>query len=144
MGVITPLGNTLPVTWENLVAGKSGAGCISAFDPTNFPVHIAAEVKNFDITDFMDRKSARRMDPFQHYAFAAAVEALGQANLTIDESNRDRIGVVIGSGIGGIQSLSEQFRLLHERGPDRISPFLITLMVPDLAPGQVSILLGAR
>ena len=144
MGVLTPLGNNLPETWEGLVAGRSGVGYISGFDTSQFPVRIAGEVRNFDITNFMDRKSARRMDPFQHYAFGAAVEALSHAELTIDESNRDRIGVVIGSGIGGIQSLSEQFRLLHERGPDRISPFLITQMVPDLAPGQVSILLGAR
>ena len=144
MGVLTPLGNNLKETWAGLIAGKSGIGYISTFDTSAFPVRIAGEVRNFDITDFMDRKSARRMDPFQHLAFAATVEALRQAELTIDESNRDDIGVVIGSGIGGIQSLSEQFRLLHERGPDRISPFLITQMVPDLAPGQVSILLGAR
>lgn len=144
MGVLTPVGNNLCEVWNSLVAGNSGIGLISTFDTEAFPVKIAGEVKNFDITDFMDRKSARRMDPFQHYAFAAAIEALAQAELTIDESNRDRIGVIIGSGIGGIQSLSEQFRLLHERGPDRISPFLITQMVPDLAPGQVSILLGAR
>ena len=144
MGVLTPLGNNVCDTWEGLIAGKSGIGYISTFDTSAFPVRIAGEVRNFDITEFMDRKSARRMDPFQHYAFGASVEALRHAELTIDSTNRDRIGVVIGSGIGGIQSLSEQFRLLHERGPDRISPFLITQMVPDLAPGQVSILLGAR
>jgi 3-oxoacyl-[acyl-carrier-protein] synthase II len=144
MGVLSPLGNSVGETWDALVAGKSGIGYISTFDTSEFPVRIAGEVRDFDITAVMDRKSARRMDPFQHYAFAAAVEALKQAGLTIDDGNRDRIGVVIGSGIGGIQSLSDQFKLLHERGPDRISPFLITQMVPDLAPGQVSILLGAR
>jgi len=144
MGVLSPLGNTLCETWQGLVEGRSGAGYISGFDTSEFPVRIAAEVKNFDVTEFMDRKSARRMDPFQHYAFAASVEALRHAQLTVDESNGDHIGVVIGSGIGGIQSLSDQFKLLYDRGPDRISPFLITQMVPDLAPGQVSILLGAR
>lgn len=144
MGILSPVGNTVCETWKALLEGKSGIGYISTFDTSQFPVRIAGEVRDFDITQFMDRKSARRMDPFQHYAFAASVEALGHANLTIDESNRDRIGVLIGSGIGGIQSLSDQFRVLYERGPDRISPFLITQMVSDLAPGQVSILLGAR
>jgi 3-oxoacyl-[acyl-carrier-protein] synthase II len=144
MGVITPLGNSLHTTWDRLIAAESGVGYISTFDTSAFSVKIAGEVRNFDVTNFMDRKSARRMDPFQHYAFAASVEALAQSELIINETNRDRVGVIIGSGIGGIQSLSEQFRLLHERGPDRISPFLITQMVPDLAPGQVSILLGAR
>jgi 3-oxoacyl-[acyl-carrier-protein] synthase II len=144
MGVLTPLGNQVCEVWNNLLAKKSGIGYISTFDTSAFPVRIAGEVRNFDVTQFMDRKSARRMDPFQHYAVAASMEALGQAELTIDNGNRDRIGVLIGSGIGGIQSLSDQFQLLHDRGPDRISPFLITQMVPDLAPGQVSILLGAR
>ncbi len=144
MGVLSPLGNTLCETWQGLVEGRSGGGMISTFDTSQFPVRIAAEVKGFDVTQFMDRKSARRMDPFQHYAFAAAVEALEQASLVIQNGNAEGIGVLIGSGIGGIQSLSDQFRLLHERGPDRISPFLITQMVPDLAPGQVSILLGAK
>ena len=144
MGVLSPLGNSVCETWQHLVQGRSGIGQISVFDTSAFPVHIAGELKNFDVTAVMDRKSARRMDPFQHYAFAATVEALEQARLQIEPENRDRVGVLIGSGIGGIQSLSDQFRLLHERGPDRISPFLITQMVPDLAPGQVSILLGAR
>jgi 3-oxoacyl-[acyl-carrier-protein] synthase II len=124
--------------------GRSGIDYIKAFDFSDFPVHIAAEIKNFEVTDFISHKTARRMDPFQHYSFVAALEALENAELTIDNENADRVGVVIGSGIGGIQSLSTQFKLLHDRGPDRISPFLITQMVPDLAPGQVSILLGAR
>lgn len=144
MGVLSPLGNNLAETWQGLMDRRSGVDYIKAFDVTGFPVHIAAEIKNFDITDFINTKAARRMDPFQHYAFAAAVEALGDAGLTIDNENADRVGVVIGSGIGGIQSLSTQFKLLYDRGPDRISPFLITQMVSDLAPGQVSILLGAR
>lgn len=144
MGVLSPLGNTVCETWQALIEGLSGAGYISSFDTSDFPVRIAAEVKNFDVTNFMDRKLTRRMDPFQHYAYAAAVEALQQAGLTIDNNNANRIGVLVGSGIGGIQALSEQFKLLYERGPDRISPFLITQMVPDLAPGQISILLGAR
>lgn len=143
-GVLSPLGNTVPETWQGLLEGRSGAGYITAFDTSQYPVKIAAEVRNFDVTEFMDRKSARRMDPFQHYAFAAAVEALNQAGLEIGNGNADRVGVLIGSGIGGIQSLSDQFKLLHDRGPDRISPFLITQMVPDLAPGQISILLGAK
>jgi 3-oxoacyl-[acyl-carrier-protein] synthase II len=144
MGVISPLGNNLDATWQGLIEGRSGIGYITAFDTSNFPVRIAGEVKGFDPLDYLDRKTARRMDPFQHYAFAAATEALHQANLEITPANAARVGVLIGSGIGGIQVLSAQYQVLYERGPDRISPFLITQMVIDLAPGQVSILLGAK
>jgi 3-oxoacyl-[acyl-carrier-protein] synthase II len=143
-GVLSPVGNTVDETWEGLTHGKSGAGYITGFDTSAFSVKIAAQVKNFDAEKFLDKKSVRRMDPFQHYAFAATSEALCQSGLKIDESNADEVGVLIGSGIGGISALTEQARLLYERGPDRISPFLITAMVPDLAAGQVSILLGAR
>lgn len=144
MGVVSPLGNDIEATWEGIRAGRSGVGPITLFDASRLSSRIAGEVKDFDPTAFMSPKEARRMDRFQQLAFTAAREALDRAHLEITPENAARIGVVIGSGIGGIGSLSDQFKVLHEKGPMRVSPFLITMMVVDLAPGQVSILLGAQ
>lgn len=144
MGAITPLGNDVKTTWAGIKAGKSGIGPITRFDPSRLTTRIAGEVKDFDPTSLLSPKEARRMDRFQQLAYAAAVEAVKSASLEITPENADRIGVVVGSGIGGIGSLSDQFKVLHERGPARISPFLITMMVIDLAPGLISILLGAK
>jgi 3-oxoacyl-[acyl-carrier-protein] synthase II len=144
MGVISPLGLNVPSTWASLVSGCSGAGPITRFDTTGFDTKIACEVKNFDPANYLDRKEARRMDRYSHYSVAASKEALEDAGLTITDANADDIGVIIGSGVGGIETLSQQFGVLHERGPSRISPFLTTMMAVNIAAGHVSIVCGMR
>jgi 3-oxoacyl-[acyl-carrier-protein] synthase II len=144
MGCVTPLGNDLPTTWSALKAGKSGIGTITRFDPSRLDVRIAGECTAFDPSTVLDSKQVRRLDRFQQFAYASAVEALNQAQFEITPQNADRVGVVVGSGIGGLGALSDGFKTLFERGPSRISPFLITQMVVDLAPGMISILLGAK
>ena len=144
IGIISPLGLDVQSTWQALVAGKSGVDRITHFDPEGFDTTIAAEVKGFDAGNYMDRKEVRRMERFVQFAVAAAREAIGQAQLTIDSSNAEDIGVVIGAGFGGLGTLLGQHQVLLEKGPDRVSPFLVTMMIADMAPGQVSILLGAK
>ena len=144
LGLITSLGNDLATNWEALTQGKSGVGEITAYDTSDFRVHIGAEIKNFDPTPYMDRKEARRNDPYEQLAIATTKQALEQAGLQITEENADDIGVYIGSGIGGLITLHDQFKVLHEKGPSRISPFFINMMIIDGAPGIVSILTGAR
>ena len=144
MGLITSLGHDLATNWEALTSGKSGVGEITAYDTSKFRVHIAAEVQNFDPAPYMDRKEARRNDPYEQLAIATTRQAMDQASLQITEENADDVGVYIGSGIGGLVTLHDQFRVLHDRGPDRISPFFINMMIIDGAPGIDSILTGAR
>ncbi len=144
LGLITSLGNDLATNWEALTQGKSGVGEITAYDTSDFRVHIGAEIKNFDPTPYMDRKEARRNDPYEQLAIATTKQALDQAGLQITEENADDVGVYIGSGIGGLITLHDQFRVLHDKGPSRISPFFINMMIIDGAPGIVSILTGAR
>lgn len=144
MGCLTPVGNDLGSTWCALRKGTCGVGPIEQFDPSRLSVRFAGELKGFDPSTVLDRKEARRMDRFQQVGYASAVEAVSKAQLEITPDNAERVGVLIGSGIGGLISLSDQFKVLHERGPHRISPFLITMMVVDLAPGFISILLGAK
>jgi len=144
LGLITSLGNDLATNWEALTQGKSGVGEITAYDTSDFRVHIGAEIKNFDPTPYMDRKEARRNDPYEQLAIATTKQALEQAGLQITEENADDVGVYIGSGIGGLITLHDQFKVLHEKGPSRISPFFINMMIIDGAPGIVSILTGAR
>ena len=144
IGAVTPLGLDAPSTWKALLAGRSGVDVISAFDPESFETRIAAEVKGFDPLNCMERKEARRCDRFVQLATAASLEALQHAELTIDDSNAERIGVIIGCGIGGIGTLSDQFDVLRDRGPSRISPFLIPMMIADMASGHLSIRLGAK
>jgi 3-oxoacyl-[acyl-carrier-protein] synthase II len=144
IGALTPLGNDVASTWCGIKEGRSGIGPITRFDASNLPSKIAGELHDFDPLSVLDVKQARRMDRFQQIAYAAAVQALADAEYRITAENADRTGVVMGSGIGGLQTLSDQFKVLHERGPSRISPFLITMMVVDLAPGLISILLGAK
>ena len=144
IGMVSPVGLTRETTWENLVAGRSGIDRISAFDAETLETKIAGEVDGFDATDYVGRKEARRMDRFVQLGAAAALEAVEQAGLKVNHGNAERTAVIIASGIGGIITLEEQIGVLNERGPSRVSPFLVPMMLPDMASGQVSMLLGAR
>jgi 3-oxoacyl-[acyl-carrier-protein] synthase II len=144
MGAITPLGNDLETSWLAALEGQSGIGPITLFDASSLQCRIAAEVKDFDPTRYMHPKEARRNDRSVQLAVAAARQAVEDACLTIDESNADDIGVIIGSGVGGIGSLSDQYDVMRDRGPERISPFLVPMFIVDMLPGMVSISTGAR
>src|SRR3989440_3626618 len=144
MGLLTPVGNNVSATWEALCQGKSGVGPITLFDTSRFRVHFGAEVKNFDPSYYMDRKEIRRTDAFEHFAIAAAKQALAQSGLQITEENADDVGIYIGSSIGGLSSLIDATKTLLERGPDRISPYSVNMISVDSAPGLVSIMTGAR
>jgi 3-oxoacyl-[acyl-carrier-protein] synthase II len=143
IGLLTSVGNDTATTWRAICEGRSGIGPITRFDVSQHGVRIAGELKGFDPLQFMDRKEVRRTDQFVQFAVAAATEAIKDAALDIS-TMPDEVGVVIGSGSGGLTTLDTQFRVLHERGPDRISPFFITMMVADMASGYVSMLFGAR
>ena len=134
----------MKTTWDNLVAGNTGVDFITLFDAEPMRTKFAAEVKDFEPTDYINRKDARRMDRFAQLAVAAGYQAVEDSGLTIDESNQDDIGVYVGSGIGGLGTLFEQSKVLIEKGPDRVSPFLAPMMIADIAAAQVSIALGAR
>src|SRR5579859_3443493 len=144
IGVVSPVGLDAASTWEGLVAGRSGAGPITRFDAADFETRIACEVKNFDPSNYLDRKEARRMDRYTHLAIAASREALNDAGLTITARNADDVGVIVGTGVGGIETLSQQFGVLHEKGPSRISPFLTTMMAANMSAGHVSIVFGLK
>jgi 3-oxoacyl-[acyl-carrier-protein] synthase II len=144
MGLVTPLGNDVETTWRAVLAGCSGIGPVTRFDTTNHDTKIAGEVKGFDVEQYVDRKEARRMDRFTHYAIAAGKQALAQSGLKISEENAERVGTIVGTGIGGIETLSNQFKVLQERGPGRLSPFLSTMMLANMAAGQIGIHLGCR
>lgn len=144
LGCVSPVGNTAAETWEALIVGKSGAAPITHFDASRHKTRFAAEVKGFDGPALFGAREARKMDRFAQFATAAALEALAQANFTVNESNRDRVGVLIGSGIGGIITLLQEVDTLRERGPDRVSPFLVPMMISDSAAGMIAIRVGAR
>ncbi|WP_339215332.1 beta-ketoacyl-ACP synthase II [Solibacillus sp. FSL W8-0372] len=144
IGAVTPVGNNAEQSWDNVVAGKSGIGPLTRVDTTKFPVSVAAEVKDFNIEDYIEKKEARKMDRFTHYALAASMMAAKDANLTITEEMAPRVGVWIGSGIGGMETHEQQFLTFQERGVRRVSPFFVPMMIPDMASGQVSIYLGAK
>ena len=144
LGCVSPVGNNVNDTWQALLAGKSGAAPITAFDASAHKTRFAAEVKGFDPVALFGTRDARKMDRFTQLATAAALEAIAQSGLTIDESNRDRVGILIGSGIGGVLTLIEQYEVMRQRGPDRVSPFLIPMMISDGAAGNIAIRVGAR
>lgn len=144
MGVICPVGNDLSSAWSALVRGESGIGSITRFDATAFETQIAGEVKGFDPVPYVGAKEARRMDRFTQLAVAATYQALEHAQLSVTPENAYDIGVLVGSGIGGIGTLSEQIQVLNTRGPGRVSPFLVPMMISDIASGQISILLGLK
>ena len=144
LGLVCGVGNTAQEVWEKLVAGASGMAPITAFDTTGFPVTFAAEVKNFDPLNFVDKKEARKMGRFIHFAFAATQEALEQSGLKITEDIADRVGVLIGSGIGGFEIIEREHASLLAGGPRKISPFFIPATIVNMAAGQLSIRYGAR
>ena len=144
LGLICGVGNTAPEVWRQLLAGASGMAPIHGFDATGFPVTFAAEVKNFDPLEFVDKKEARKMGRFIHYAFAATQEAMAQSGLQIREANAERIGVFIGSGIGGFEIIEREHNNLLQGGPRKMSPFFIPAAIVNMAAGQISIRYGAQ
>ena len=144
LGCISPVGNNVKDAWQALLDGKSGAGPITAFNASAHKTKFAAEVKGFDPVALFGTRDARKMDRFTQFATTATLEAIAHSGLIIDESNRDRVGILIGSGIGGIITLIEQYEVLKQRGPDRVSPFLIPMMISDGAAGNIAIRVGAR
>ena len=144
LGVLAPNGNDLPTFWAALLAGRSGVGPITKFDASQHRTTIAAEVKGFDPEAVMDRKDVRRNDAFTHYAVCVAKEAASHAQLDMEAVDPERVGVIWGSGIGGIQTHEQQHTILMEKGPRRISPFYVPMMISDMAPGVISMELGAK
>jgi 3-oxoacyl-[acyl-carrier-protein] synthase II len=144
MGAVTPLGIGVDALWEGICAGRSGVGPITRFDASAFPCRIAAEVRDFDPERWLPRKDARRMDRFAQFAVVTALMAMEAARLRLDEVDRDRVGVVMGTGIGGMETLIEQSHVLATRGPDRVSPYFVPMMIANMASAQVSIVMGAR
>jgi 3-oxoacyl-[acyl-carrier-protein] synthase II len=144
IGAVTPLGNDAITTWDNIVAGVSGIGPLTRINADEYPAKVAAEVKDFNPEDFMDKKDARKMDRFTQYAVAASMMAVKDADLQITDENAPRIGVWIGSGIGGMETFENQYEIFQKRGYKRVSPFFVPMLIPDMASGQVSITLGAR
>jgi 3-oxoacyl-[acyl-carrier-protein] synthase II len=144
MGAITPLGHTLPETWDNIVEGRSGITRITSFDATDFGSQIAGEVKEFKPEEKLSFKEAKRLDRFCQLALVAAKEALDDSGLVIDEANSEEIGVIMGSGVGGMITFAEQLEVLRTKGPRRVSPFLIPMYLANVAAGQIAIATGAR
>ncbi len=144
LGVVAPVGNTLNAYWEALLAGRNGIGRITRFDPTHHGSQIAGEVKGFDPHEYLERKQAKRMDRFAQFALAASLQALSDAQLEINELNADQVGVMIGTGIGGIKTLEDQQEVYLSRGPSRCSPFMVPMMIANMAAGLTAIQVGAK
>lgn len=144
LGPISPIGIGKESYWKSLIEGKSGVGLISKFDTTNFDAKIGAELKDFDPVDFIDKKEARRMDKFTQYALAGTKLALEDGKVDLDKLNLERVGVVLGVGIGGMETMETEFTKLRDRGPKRVSPVFIPMMISNMGPGQVSMTYGFK
>src|SRR5688500_13705466 len=144
MGLLTAVGNDLKTSWEALLQGRSGVRRITKFDPSDFPTQIAAELDGFEVERYIDKKEIRRQDPFTQYAVATTEMAVQDSGIDFASENSDRVGVIIGSGIGGIGTHEIQTSRFLEGGPSRISPFYIPMMIPDIASGIVSMRHGAK
>lgn len=142
MGCLSPIGNNLQETWQAMLEGRNGIGRITHFDPSELNCQIAGEVKNFNPDDFINKKESKRMDRVIQLAVAASKMALEDSGLTVDDNNRHRVGVSVGSGIGGMTTYEQQFLVMIEKGPNKISPFFIPMMIPNMASGQISINFG--
>lgn len=144
MGMISPLGFGVEKNWEAICQGRSGIGLITRFDASDFTTKIAGEVKGFNPEDYIDKKETKKMDIFIQYALASGMMAIQDSQLKIDESNADRVGVLVGAGMGGLTTIEKYHSILLKHGPKRISPFFIPMLIVNLAPGQMSIYFGAR
>jgi len=144
LGVVSPVGNNVQTTWENLLSGKSGINTITKFDHTALKVHFAGEVKDFNLHEYISGKEARHMDSFIHYGVAAGVQAINDSGIEVTEQNTDRIGIMIGSGIGGLPSIEESVETVLSRGPKRISPFFVPSSIINMISGHLSIMYGIK
>ena len=144
LGVVSPIGNNKEEFWDSLCKGVSGVDRLKAFDPTDFSCKIAAEIKNFDSEKYFNKKEIRRMDYFVQYAIASAIMAVEDSGLDLDKIDKDRAGVIVGSGIGGLKVIEDQYSIYKEKGPSRLSPFLIPMLIVNMAPGEISIRLGFK
>lgn len=144
LGVVSPVGNNVQTTWENLLSGKSGINTITKFDHTALKVHFAGEVKGFNLHEYISGKEARHMDSFIHYGVAAGVQAISDSGIEVTEQNTDRIGIMIGSGIGGLPSIEESVETVLSRGPKRISPFFVPSSIINMISGHLSIMYGIK
>ncbi len=144
LGLITPLGNNVIDTWSNILAGKSGIGRITHFDTTDFPVQIGGSIRDFNVEDYIPKKDVKKMDPFIHYGMAAGIQAFEDSGLVVNEENAHRIGVAIGSGIGGLPGIEKGTLILQEGGPRKISPFYVPSNIINMISGNLSIRIGAK
>jgi 3-oxoacyl-[acyl-carrier-protein] synthase II len=144
IGAFTPVGKTAPDFWNGLISGKSGVRTIEHFDTSDLPTTFAGQIENYDSNDYFDRKEARRLDPVTQYAMISSDEAIEDSGIDLDKVNKDRVAVIIGTGIGGMQTFYEQSVVLHESGARRVNPFFIPMLIPDMPAGQVSIKYGFR
>ena len=144
LGAITPIGNTVEEFWEGIKNSKCGIDEITLFDTTNFKVKLAAEVKNFNVEEYFDRKSAKRLDRFSHFALVAARELIKDSKIDIEKTDMCRFGVAVSTGIGGIKTIEENKEIFDEKGPDRVSPMFIPMAIGNMAAGNISIEIGAK